>query len=75
MPLAREEAEGLCVRANCLIMKLCSSASAAVASQGCSPEYDGVKSLLGLMWSVFTGWNWSDGYSKKDVIAELIEAI
>ena len=29
------------------------------------PEYDGVKSLLDFMWSVFTGWSFIEGYIKK----------
>ena len=41
----------------------------------CSPEYDGVKSLLGLMWSVFTGWSFIEGYPEKDPIADAIDAM
>jgi len=44
-------------------------------ARNCAPEYDGVKSLLSLMWSVFAGWSFIDGYIKKDVIADKIDAI
>jgi hypothetical protein len=44
-------------------------------ARNCSPEYDGVKSLLSLMWSVFAGWSFIEGYTKKDVIADMIEAM
>ncbi len=40
-----------------------------------SSEYDDVKQLSGFMWSVHTGWSVIDGYTKKDIIAEMIEAI
>jgi len=44
-------------------------------ARNCSPEYDGVKSLLGLMWSVFTGWSFIEGYPEKDPIADAIDAM
>jgi hypothetical protein len=44
-------------------------------ARNCSPDYDSVDSLLSLMWSVFAGWSFIDGYVKKDVIAEMIEAM
>jgi hypothetical protein len=44
-------------------------------ARNCAPEYDGVKSLLRLMWSVFAGWSFIGGYTKKDVIADKIEAM
>jgi hypothetical protein len=40
-----------------------------------SAEYDNVKQLSGFMWSVHTGWCVIDGYTEKDIIAEMIEAI
>jgi hypothetical protein len=40
-----------------------------------SSEYDDVKQLSGFMWSVHTGWSVIDGYTNKDIIAEMIEAI
>ncbi|MGA8593678.1 MAG: hypothetical protein WB676_02950 [Bryobacteraceae bacterium] len=44
-------------------------------ARNCSPEYDGVKSLLSLMWSEFSGWSFIEGYTKRDVIADKIEAM
>jgi hypothetical protein len=44
-------------------------------ARNCSPKYDGVKSLLRLMASVFMGWNLIDGDTKTDVIADMIEAM
>ncbi len=44
-------------------------------ARNCSPEYDGVKALLCLMWSVYAGWSFVEGYTKKDVIADMIEAM
>ena len=44
-------------------------------ARNCSPEYDGIKRLLGLMWSVYAGWSLDEGYTKKDVIADMIEAM
>ena len=43
-------------------------------ARNCSADYDGVKSLLGLMWHVFAGWSFVEGYIKKDEIADMIEA-
>lgn len=40
-----------------------------------SPEYDDVKQLFQFMWSVHTGWSIIEGYTERDVIAEMIEAI
>lgn len=40
-----------------------------------SAEYDDVKQLSGFMWSVHTGWSVIDGYTEKDIIAEMIESI
>ena len=40
-----------------------------------SSEYDDVKQLSGFMWSIYTGWSVIDGYTNKDIIAEMIEAI
>lgn len=44
-------------------------------ARNCSPEYEGVKSLLGLMWSLFAGWSFIDGYTKEDVTADMIETL
>lgn len=38
-------------------------------------DYDDVKQLSGFMWSVYTGWSVIDGYTNKDVIADMIAAI
>jgi len=40
-----------------------------------STEYNDVKQLSGFMWSVHTGWSVIHGYTDKDIIAEMIEAI
>ena len=40
-----------------------------------SPDYDNVKELAGFMWSVHTGWNFIEGYTERDVVAEMIDAI
>ena len=44
-------------------------------ARNCSPDYDSVKSLLGLMWELFAQWNFIEGYIKRDVIADNIEAM
>jgi hypothetical protein len=44
-------------------------------ARNCSPEYDSVKSLLGLMWSLFAGWSFIEGYVKRDEIADMVEAM
>jgi hypothetical protein len=41
----------------------------------CSPEYDRIKSLLRLTWSVFTGRSFIEGHAKKDPIADAIDAM
>lgn len=38
-------------------------------------DYDDITQLSGFMWSVYTGWSVIDGYTNKDVIADMIEAI
>lgn len=35
-------------------------------------EYDGIKSFMGFLWSVFTGWNWVDGYTNADYLERMI---
>ena len=44
-------------------------------ARDCSPDYDGVESLLRLMWHVFAGWSFVEGYIKKDQIAGMIDAL
>jgi hypothetical protein len=43
-------------------------------ARNCSPEYDGVRSLLRLMWSLYAGWSFVEGYIKRDVVADAIGA-
>jgi hypothetical protein len=38
-------------------------------------DYNDVKQLSGFMWSVCTGWSVIEGYTDKDVIADMIAAI
>ena len=44
-------------------------------NQRLSPEYDDEKQLSRFMWSVHTGWSVSEGYTGRDVVAEMIDAI
>ena len=44
-------------------------------SKNWSTEYDDVKSMLGFMWSLHTGWDWVTGYRSTDLIAETIAAV
>ncbi|MCQ6261285.1 hypothetical protein MLD55_05010 [Alcanivorax sp. MM125-6] len=36
------------------------------------PEYDDIKSFCGFLWSVFTGWNFVDGYGNRDYIEKML---
>jgi energy-coupling factor transporter transmembrane protein EcfT len=36
------------------------------------PEYDDIKSFCGFLWSVFTGWNFVDGYENRDYIEKML---
>lgn len=38
-------------------------------------DYDDVKSLMGFLWSLHTGWSWIDGYPDSDPVAEVIASI
>lgn len=40
-----------------------------------SDTYDDMRQLYSFMWAVHTGWSVIDGYTDKDVIANMIEAI
>ncbi|MDA3935117.1 MAG: hypothetical protein PF630_12455 [Gammaproteobacteria bacterium] len=40
-----------------------------------SDTYDDMRQLYSFMWVVHTGWSVIDGYTDKDVIADIIEAI
>lgn len=44
-------------------------------SKNWTTDYDHVKSMLGFLWSLHTGWNWVDGYSENDPVAEMISAV
>jgi hypothetical protein len=44
-------------------------------SQYWSDRHDQLKPLSQFMWSVFAGWSHATGYTGKDVIAEMIDAI
>ena len=35
-------------------------------------EYDDIKSFCGFLWSIFTGWDWTKGYSESDIIKDII---
>lgn len=38
-------------------------------------DYDDVKSLMGFLWSLHTGWSWIDGYPDSDPVVEVIDSI
>ncbi len=38
-------------------------------------SYDEVKQLSRLLWSIHTGWSFTEGYREKDPIAQMIESI
>jgi hypothetical protein len=44
-------------------------------SKNWTADYDDVKSILGMMWSLHTGWSPIDGYTGKDIVADMIAAI
>ncbi|GGX95808.1 hypothetical protein GCM10007160_24290 [Litchfieldella qijiaojingensis] len=44
-------------------------------SQSWTAGYDEIKPLSHFMWSIHTGWDQIHGYTGRDVIAEMIEAI
>jgi hypothetical protein len=44
-------------------------------SKNWGAEYDDVKSILALMWSLHTGWNFVDGYTGRDIVADMIAKI
>jgi len=43
--------------------------------KGSSLEYEDVKAISQFIWHVFTGWSWSEGYRKPDIIQEMIGSI
>lgn len=40
-----------------------------------SDDYDEVKSFCGSMWSIFTSWDWAEGYPSKDRLQNLFDSI
>lgn len=38
-------------------------------------EYDDIKSFMGFLWAVFTGWNWIDGYKNADYLEKMITRV
>jgi len=45
------------------------------SSERWTAGYDEVKPLSQFMWSLHTGWDWVQGYTGRDAVADLIEAI
>ena len=39
------------------------------------PDFDNLKSLSQFFWQIFAGWSFVDGYSKRDIIEEMIDSI
>ena len=35
-------------------------------------EYDDIKSFCRFLWSIFTGWDWVEGYRESDLIKEML---
>lgn len=44
-------------------------------SKNWTTDYDHVKSILGFLWPLHTGWNWVSGYTEEDQVAIMISAI
>jgi hypothetical protein len=38
-----------------------------------SEDHDHVKALARFMWQIHTGWDWMEGYTDRDVIADMID--
>lgn len=36
------------------------------------PHYDDIKSFCQFLWSIFTGWSWIEGYSKVNIVEDVI---
>lgn len=36
------------------------------------PQYDDIKLFCQFLWSIFTGWNWIEGYSKVNIVEDVI---
>ncbi|MGP0592693.1 hypothetical protein ACTRXD_09175 [Nitrospira sp. T9] len=39
------------------------------------PGYDDVKSLCHFLWEIFTGYSFSEGYRKEDIVQSMIEKV
>lgn len=39
------------------------------------PEYDEINSFCGFLWSLFTGWNFVDGYENRDYIEKMLAKV
>lgn len=45
---------------------------AIVRMESVTQDYDDVKSFCRFLWEIFTGWNWVSGYSKNNLIQEML---
>lgn len=45
---------------------------AIVRMESTTQDYDEIKSFCRFLWEIFTGWNWVSGYSKTDLIQEML---
>lgn len=43
-----------------------------VRMESTTQDYDDIKSFCRFLWEIFTGWNWQSGYSKTNLIQEMI---
>lgn len=46
-----------------------------IRSRGSKLDYDEIKSLMGLLWSIHTGWDAVEGYLRKDLLADSIKRL
>ena len=44
-------------------------------SKNWTSDYNDVRSMLGFLWSVHTGWSWVDGYPETDPVQGMIASI
>lgn len=49
--------------------------STIIGFRDATPEYDDVKPFARFLWSIFTGFNFVDGYANRKIIEGMIEAI
>jgi len=45
------------------------------STKNVNPDYDGIKVLCRFLWEVFSGWSFVEGYSRSDIIEDMIKAI